>query len=49
MNRGSYPFPIPAIIQRNRDGNIVSFQRLKFINLRDLRPLNLKQIAREEA
>lgn len=44
----TYPYPIPCIVQKNARGEVVSWRRLRFVNLRDIRPLNLKQIQHRE-
>ena len=47
--RALYPYPAPGIVVRDADGNIIRAERLRFIPLKDIRPLNLKQIAKEAA
>jgi hypothetical protein len=39
--------PAPGIVRRNAAGDVVEIAPLRFIHLKDIRPLNLKQIARQ--
>ena len=41
-----YSYPAPGLVSRDADGIVTEVARLKFIPVRNLRPLNLKQIAR---
>ena len=43
----SYPYPVPGIVKRDAYGNVIFAERLRFISVRDLRPLNLKQIGKQ--
>lgn len=39
----TYPYPVPSIVQKDANGNVIDVRRLRFVNVRSLPPVKIER------